>query len=590
MVGLPMVDVVISGKKVRGLLDTGCSNTIVKANLVKDWDGASYVKTFDGRTTKCVGYAWVDVNLSGFKVRVKVIGAENLLPGVEAVIGMDVIREVGPVIVKGNNVEIQGLHHVATIASARERPIDNIEDKDFSARFDGFVWTVEWKWKNGCTPELKNMAENYTDGLPSETLKAYEAEVNRWIDEGILLPWEGECEGVLPLMAVVQPTKKKVRPVLDFRELNQYVECHTGDDEINICGDKLREWRQTQGELEIVDLKAAYLQIRVEKHLWKHQIVRFKGKTYCLTRLGFGLSVAPRVMTVVLKRVLGQDAVIKSATSAYIDDILVNTSIVKAGDVIDHLTRFGLESKPPELLDGGTALGLKLNRRKDGTLGFTRGNDVPEIPEFVTKRMLFSICGKMVGHYPIAGWLRVACSYMKRVSEGSSWDDDVGQVARDKLVEVRNRIRSDDPVKGAWTVPHQDSGIVWCDASNIAMGAMLEIGGVMVEDRAWLRKANDFNHINVAELDSVSRGFNMAVDWGLKELQIKTDSATVRSWVQLTLSEERPIKTKGAAEVLVKRRLGTLKTLIDELGMKVSVELVVSHENRADVLTRVPKV
>ena len=108
MVGLPMVDVVISGKKVRGLLDTGCSNTIVKANLVKDWDGASYVKTFDGRTTKCVGYAWVDVNLSGFKVRVKVIGAENLLPGVEAVIGMDVIREVGPVIVKRNNWKFKG--------------------------------------------------------------------------------------------------------------------------------------------------------------------------------------------------------------------------------------------------------------------------------------------------------------------------------------------------------------------------------------------------------------------------------------------------------------------------------------------------
>ena len=45
------------------------------------------------------------------------------------------------------------------------------------------------------------------------------------------------------------------------------------------------------------------------------------------------------------------------------------------------------------------------------------------------------------------------------------------------------------------------------------MGAILEIGGVIVEDCARLRKANDCNHINVAEFDSVSRGFNMAVDW-----------------------------------------------------------------------------
>ena len=91
---------------------------------------------------------------------------------------------------KGNNVEIQGLDHVANIASARERPTGKIDDKDFSARFDRSVWTVEWKWNNGCTPQLKNMAQNYTDGLPSETLKAYEAEVNRWINEAILLPWE----------------------------------------------------------------------------------------------------------------------------------------------------------------------------------------------------------------------------------------------------------------------------------------------------------------------------------------------------------------------------------------------------------------
>ena len=45
---------------------------------MKDWDGASY--------------AWVDMDFGGLKVRVKVIGAENLLTGVEAVIDMDVIR------------------------------------------------------------------------------------------------------------------------------------------------------------------------------------------------------------------------------------------------------------------------------------------------------------------------------------------------------------------------------------------------------------------------------------------------------------------------------------------------------------------
>ena len=42
--------------------------------------------------------------------------------------------------------------------------------------------------------------------------------------------------GIIPLLAVVQPTKNKVRPVMDYRELNDFVECHTGDDMVAVCG------------------------------------------------------------------------------------------------------------------------------------------------------------------------------------------------------------------------------------------------------------------------------------------------------------------------------------------------------------------
>ena len=42
------------------------------------------------------------------------------------------------------------------------------------------------------------------------------------------------------------------------------------------------------------------------------------------------------------------------------------------------------------------------------------------------------------------------------------------------------------------------------------------------------------------------------------------------------------MKTKGAAEILVKRRLGILKTLIQELGLTLTVKLVKSEENKAE--------
>ena len=50
----------------------------------------------------------------------------------------------------------------------------------------------------------------------------------------------------------------------------------------DVCGDVLREWRQMEGEIALVDLKSAYLQVRVAKELWQYQLVRYQGETYCL--------------------------------------------------------------------------------------------------------------------------------------------------------------------------------------------------------------------------------------------------------------------------------------------------------------------
>ena len=94
----------------------------------------------------------------------------------------------------------------------------------------------------------------------------FEKEIERWIDERILIPWSGKVEGVLPLMAVVQPTKNKVRLVLDFRELNKFVACHTKDG-IDICEEVMREWRRMERAKKIMDLKSAYLQIHVDEKL-----------------------------------------------------------------------------------------------------------------------------------------------------------------------------------------------------------------------------------------------------------------------------------------------------------------------------------
>lgn len=93
-------------------------------------------------------------------------------------------------------------------------------------------------------------------------------------EEGILMPSKEKVQsGILPLMAVNQPTKHKVRLVLDFREVNTYISCHMGRE-------TMREWRQTIGAATIVDPKLAYLQLHVTEKLWQYQLVRYKKFTY----------------------------------------------------------------------------------------------------------------------------------------------------------------------------------------------------------------------------------------------------------------------------------------------------------------------
>ena len=130
---------------------------------------------------------------------------------------------------------------------------------------------------------------------------------------------------------------------------------------------------------------------------------------------------------------------------------------------------------------------------------------------------------------------------------------------------------------------------VWADASILALGVVCEKGGLPIEDMSWLRKKNDVMHINVAELEAVAKAINIAVKWGGKHIKIKSDSATVVGWVKVMLSQEQRVKTTGAAELLVKRRLAMMRQLIDELQLTVSIELVPTEKNKADGLTRVPK-
>ena len=148
--------------------------------------------------------------------------------------------------------------------------------------------------------------------------------------------------------------KSKVHPVLEFRELNEYVDADTAH--ADVWGLKLREWRKKGSNVSVLNLRRAYLQVRVYKSLWPYQTVILEGKRYYLSHMGFGLNVALSFMRAIVEAILSKDDAVQHATSAYFDDVFINEDIASATRMRQHLTYFGLATKELDRLKNGARL------------------------------------------------------------------------------------------------------------------------------------------------------------------------------------------------------------------------------------------
>ena len=180
---------------------------------------------------------------------------------VDLVLGLDVISQLGI------TVDKEGVRFgLGLSASAVATDECRIEDRDFSAWFSSGVWTVRWNWREHESGGVKpRVANNYV--LPCDT-DAVTSEIESWLDSGILVKYNPSVHGrirrFLPVLAVRQKKGEvmKVRPVFDYRSMNESLESHPGG-ATPVCADRLRTWRQIEGGGALIDLKAAYLQVRV---------------------------------------------------------------------------------------------------------------------------------------------------------------------------------------------------------------------------------------------------------------------------------------------------------------------------------------
>lgn len=602
----------MNGEDRQALIDTGCSVSLIGESAVGRNNTSRSEKirlvTMGGdvvSSSRSVYLQSVDFegkNLGPFKAYVV-----PFLPlSVDMVIGMDVISVHG-LTISGRD-DKGGLRLLfgkgiggASVASCpkeeiictdeNDKKFCEIDDPDFVARFRNGRWEVAWKWKND-----QRVGSLFSRNIISdEDREEFDAEIELWLNEGIITEHNreshGEIRNYLNLIAIrqVKGSATKVRPVLDYRSLNKSIQSHPGG-AVPICADRLRDWRQWGRNCSLIDLRKAYLQVAIRSDQWVYQAIRWKGKDYLLTRLGFGLTSAPKIMTAIVEKTLSVDQTVNNSVSSYIDDLIINENQVSCADVVNHLKNWGLHSKEPQKLGSGPVrvLGLKI----DENFQWSRDRALPKTKDILTRREAHGLVGEWCGHYPVLGWLRVACGYIQRCTaeDNTGWDEPVNEDIMKCLREIEIRLKTEgDPAKGNWCVNPPSSMNVWTDASSLAIGVLLEVDGDIVEDGAWLRAKDDVTHINRSELDAVVKGLNMALRWGVRVIRIFTDSLTVYRWLKAVIERTHNVKTRALDEVLIQRRLNTIKQVIDEERLTISVTLIRSEENKADALTRVPK-
>ena len=174
---------------------------------------------------------------------------------------------------------------------------------------------------------------------------------------------------------------------------------------------------------------------------------------------------------------------------------------------------------------------------------------------------------------PAACWSVLLGSMMKTTPlTGTRCLFELPGTAENSKPESRRTVATLPAVGGMSPCETTDVWRSWCDASSIALGVCIEIDGDIVEDKAWLRPADDNRHINVAELESAIRGLkNLAVSWNAKKLMLRTDSRTVASWLRDVVENLQRSRTKGLHEVFGQRRLQIVADLIQTAELDVSI-------------------
>ena len=322
-VALPRVFVSVTGCAVdscssRSLLAKETAEMLgVAVRPVADETGP--LTAIDGTTVQVLGTANLTISREDANVHMPEISAEFQvvksldLVAADLLIGIDIVSSLGGVQLvydeaSGELTKVTSRtkpQNPAAVGALAEREdtaqkmpghVSVVQDDDHvtltmsggEAVFDkaNRFWTVRWKWADDEAPPYPigaGVGEYSRQRLSTEQEAKFQQEITMWVENGWLVPYNVDKHGpigaVLPPLAVCQKHKAAtpVRPCLDYRALNDRIVSNPGKD-TPVCGETIRKWRQRQTRSKVIDIRKAYLNVRVHTELQRFQALDWYGK------------------------------------------------------------------------------------------------------------------------------------------------------------------------------------------------------------------------------------------------------------------------------------------------------------------------
>lgn len=351
----PYLNVTIFGKTFLGLLDSGCTTTVIGALGWKTLEGLSVLSSTEtrtcsvanGQTCTSIGFVRLPVQLCD---RVKILDM-LVVPSIphEIILGVDfwTKMEIIPDLFANEwsfrldqdviSREIAAIQSVDALSAEQRKVLDSVIDDAFSKMGDklGCTDLVELTIRTN-SPPIKQRYYPISPALQKDV----NAELEKMLADDIVEP--SNSPWASPIVMIKKPDGRW-RFCVDYRALNKV----SLPDAyplpfVSRTLDKLRDARF----LTTLDIRSAYWQIKVAEE--SRPLTAFTVPTrglFQFKRMPFGIHSAPAVWQRLIDRVIGVD--LEQYVFVYLDDVIVCTptferhvEILK--EVLSRITKAGL--------------------------------------------------------------------------------------------------------------------------------------------------------------------------------------------------------------------------------------------------------